>query len=135
MCCWLHGPYEGRTININGFQFTDGKCEEPLHVYLERYYGAKDYPPNAEKNDNTKFWPELDEVVDEICSENEVTEESVEEVDVQFEAPYADDEQAEEVNEDWKSMPFFKLKAYIKKVKGVSPKNKKEAFELMGESL
>lgn len=124
----LTGGRAGKTERIAGVQFVDGFAEWPsLPRVLERYYGVVEAVEEVESGLQTEEVEEKAEVVDDSDLLKQVIEAKKKEIE----------EKAEQVENlsldgvDWKSMPFLTQKAFIKKITGVAPKNKTEAYAVM----
>ena len=141
MKLYIHGPREGQTIKLNGVQFVNGVAEYPILLHnLKKYYNVKDYPPEeADVSINNGQSVELNKKEQEIMHESLI--ESVEVIDSGEEIlnKIVEEKKAELSKEkpsvqDWKAMPWWTAKAYVKEKTGKSPKDKKSAMAIMKEA-
>ena len=134
MKLFIHGPREGQTIKLNGVQFINGVAEHPtLLKNLERYYNVKDYPPNREE----ALTIEEEFVQDLEVSTNNEQADSVDDGKVLkdlVESKKKELSKDTKEAKDWRAMPWFTAKGYVKEMTGKSPKDKKTAEILMKEA-
>ena len=132
MKVYLHGPRAGKSCKLQGVKFIDGVAEVfTLSNILSRYYNVKDFPPEdlnqGEENVQENATFTNDEHEENVDKDENILRELVE-------------SKKEELNKekpdvkDWKAMPWWTAKAYVKEKTGKSPKDKKSAMAIMKEA-
>jgi hypothetical protein len=135
---YLHGPRAGQDFKVKNIQFINGVAEVPKMLKtLERYYNVKDFPPGEEyvQNKDEFINNEHESIVDKASEESKDEDQSG--TDILNQVVEA---AKEKINKDipnikdWKKMPWWTAKAYVKEMTGKSPKNKETAIALMKEA-
>lgn len=144
MKIYLHGPRAGQSVKLQGVQFINGEAEVPkLSKVLEKFYNVKDYSPEDVQELDASINNEQENIVDTIEIDNIELSISAPDGDADILRKVVEEKKAEiestttantGYNKDWKSLPWFTAKAYVKEMTGKSPQNMKTAVVLMAEA-
>jgi hypothetical protein len=138
----LVGPNAGKTIRIRDYQFVEGICKvSSVPQTLIKYYGAvvddgKVQEQETKEEVTAETVDESPEDAKEVPSQAEedngqaILRQVIEAKKREIETKEAEVEPTKyKTQEDFKN--FFEYKAYVVAVSGVTPKNKKDAIEIM----